>query len=80
MMRTRMIFLVAALFLAAHPVLAATVTVRWNPNSEPDVASYKVYFGPTPRAQGAYTNSTVIQGRTNTTIQLSLNPGTYYSR
>jgi hypothetical protein len=53
------------------PVSAATVTVRWNPNPEPDVTNYNVYvrtqfsaYGP-PIAVGNRTNWTFVNLQDN---------------
>ncbi len=66
------------LLLFAQGVHAATVTVTWNQNTEPDVAGYKVYYGTAPRNQAAYANSVGVTGRTTTSAVLTLGAGTYY--
>ncbi len=53
---------------------AADVVLAWDPNSEPDLAGYKIYYG---SASGTY--STVVPIGTQTTYTVSgLAPGTYY--
>ncbi len=49
----------------ASPVGAATVTVSWNPNPEPDVTNYNVYV----RTQfGTYGAPIAVGNRTNWTF------------
>jgi fibronectin type 3 domain-containing protein len=54
-------------------VLAAQVSLAWDPNTEPDLAGYKVYYGTVSRAQTdsidvgnatAYTIMGLLEGRT----------------
>jgi hypothetical protein len=46
--------LVAAfVFLAGSVAMAADVKLAWDPNSEPDLAGYKVYHGTASRAYGS---------------------------
>jgi len=54
---------------------AATVSFRWQQNSEPDLAGYKLYYGPASRT---YTNH-VLLGRIGTYTMSNLVAGaTYY--
>jgi uncharacterized protein YxeA len=36
----------------AVTALAADVTLQWDPNSEPDLAGYKIYYGTASRTYG----------------------------
>jgi len=49
----RSILIVAISFLFSSPVLAAHLNLAWNPNSEPDLAGYRIYYGTSP---GHYTD------------------------
>jgi len=42
--------LLAALCTVTDPAHAAAVMLEWNPNTEPDLTTYKVYSGPASRA------------------------------
>jgi len=64
--------------LSAPVAHAATVTLAWNPNSETDLAGYKLYYGNSPRTQAAYPQTVAIQNKTATTWQLTLSTGVYY--
>lgn len=57
---------------------AGTVTLAWDPNTESDLAGYKLYYGNAPRAQAPYTQTVLINDRTATNWQVTLNPGVYY--
>ena len=37
--------LVIVLFLSSHPAFSAQVTLAWDPNTEPDLAGYNLYYG-----------------------------------
>src|SRR5262245_1626675 len=51
------------------------VSLAWDPNSEPDLAGYIVYYG---NASGQYTNSSRLANTTNTTVSGLQQGGTYY--
>ena len=62
------------------PVLAgvahsATVTVAWDPNPEPTVAGYNMYYG---TSSGRYTNSVDVGNATRCTISALQEGVTYY--
>ena len=54
---------------------AQSVTLAWNPSSDPTVVGYKIYYG---GASGNYTNTLSVGNATNITVS-GLVPGdTYY--
>jgi fibronectin type 3 domain-containing protein len=54
--------------------LAAQVSLAWDPNTEPDIAGYKIYFGRVSRAQ---TESVDVGNATSYTV-MGLPEGTTY--
>ncbi len=70
---------IAAIFImvAGSQALAETVTIAWDPNPEPDIYGYKVFYGTESRN---YTNEVDVIGPNNTSVQITgLEPGnTYY--
>ncbi|HET56892.1 MAG TPA: fibronectin type III domain-containing protein [Deltaproteobacteria bacterium] len=50
-LRTAIVTIIAALMLPAA-ALGADVTLQWDPNSEPDIGGYKIYYGTAPRTYG----------------------------
>jgi hypothetical protein len=62
------------LLVIAAPVEAASVTLAWDPNPEPDVTGYVLLYGTKP---GVYTGQVDVGNRTQYTL-LSLQEGTYY--
>ncbi len=65
---------VLLLFVGAATATAADVVLAWDPNTESDLAGYKIYYG---NSSGVY--STVVTIGTQTTYTISgLAPGTYY--
>jgi len=69
-MRT-LVFLLCSLAMT-H---AATVMLAWDPNPEPDVAGYRIYYGSPP---GNYTVVKDCGNVTNTVIE-ALEPGRTYA-
>ncbi|MGA2260075.1 MAG: dockerin type I domain-containing protein [Acidobacteriota bacterium] len=67
-------FLVLFALLLAAPLLAADVKLAWDPNSESDLAGYKVYYGKAPGVYGA----PISLGTQTTYTVTGLAPGTYY--
>lgn len=61
------------LFVSA-PALAGDVTLAWDANTEPDLAGYRIYFGPASRAYGA----PIVIGTQTTYTITGLPAGTYY--
>jgi len=43
------ILILFSFIFSAKSTLAGTATLSWNANTEPDLASYKIYYGTTPR-------------------------------
>ncbi|MBZ5499715.1 MAG: fibronectin type III domain-containing protein [Acidobacteriia bacterium] len=66
--------LILLMWLAPAPLLAADVTLAWDPNSETDLAGYKVYYGTSPRTYGA----PISLGKQTTFTVTGLSLGTYY--
>jgi hypothetical protein len=54
---------------------SATVTVAWDPNPEPTVAGYNMYYG---TSSGRYTNSVDVGSSTRCTISALQEGVTYY--
>ena len=65
--------LCSLLLLGALPAAAATVTLQWDANAEPDVTGYIVQYGTRSRMY-----DTRIDVGNRTTATVSLTPGTYY--
>jgi fibronectin type 3 domain-containing protein len=57
------------------PTRAASVTLAWNKNHEPDVAGYRVYFGP----QGGTPTTTLDAGNATNKVVTGLQEGASYS-
>ncbi len=65
--------LLATLSYAQTPL--ASVSLAWNPSSDPGTVGYKLYYG---TSSGNYTGSVNVGGATTTTLP-ALKPGaTYY--
>ena len=63
------------LWLEPYNGESAQITLEWDPNSEPDLAGYKLYYG---TASGNYTNAIDVGNQVTYTVT-GLNPGvTYY--
>jgi fibronectin type 3 domain-containing protein len=71
---SRAFALVGLLFFAAGAKAASSVTLTWNPSSDPGAVGYKVYFG---SASGNYTNSITV-GNVTSFIVPGLADGTTY--
>ncbi len=57
------------------PTFAASVTLAWNPSTDPLVAGYNVYYG---GASGTYTNEISAGNATNITVSGLVPAATYY--
>jgi hypothetical protein len=69
------VLIVFSLIFASTPeVRAAEVTLAWDPNPEPSVQGYRVYYG---KASGFYTNVLDVGNRTDCVIP-GLDAGTTY--
>ena len=69
------VLIVFSLIFASTPeVRAADVTLAWDPNPEPSVQGYRVYYG---KASGFYTNVLDVGNRTDCVIP-GLDAGTTY--
>ena len=66
--------LILLMCLAPRQLVAADVTLAWDPNSETDLAGYKVYYGTSPGTYGA----PISMGKRTTFTVNGLSPGTYY--
>ena len=65
---------VGVLLCWAAIAAAEPITLAWSANTEPDIASYKVYWGTSP---GVYPNSLNVGNVTQVTIG-GLNPALNY--
>lgn len=61
--------------LTVSTALAADITLEWDPNSEPDIAGYKVYYG---LQSGYYTNTIDVGNYTTCVISGLDSAKTYY--
>jgi len=66
--------LMALIFVHFQALTAATVTLAWNPSTDPTVAGYNIYYG---GAHGVYTNEVTVGAATSATLS-GLVPGTTY--
>jgi hypothetical protein len=55
----------ALIVIASSRVEAGSITLSWDPNAEPDIAGYIVYYGP---SSGNYTNNTNVGNVTTWTV------------
>jgi hypothetical protein len=73
--RARLLIQLLPIILASNALGAATgVTLTWDPNTEADLAGYKLYSG---TASGSYTNASDVGNLTSNTV-LGLAPGAEY--
>ena len=68
------VFFIATVLLPAHAA-AATATLMWDQNTEPEVAGYKVLYGTSSRQ---YVSSRDVGAQTWTQITVADSPATYY--
>ncbi len=71
---THLGFTIFFLIMTGSLVLAADVKLAWDPNSETDLAGYKVYYGTASRVYGP----SIPLGKVTTYTVAGLTPGTYY--
>jgi hypothetical protein len=69
-----LLLLLAVLSLLVPAAHAGEVTVAWDPNPEPEVAGYKIYYGTSP---GSYTSSIDV-GRATSAVISGLQDGVTY--
>jgi len=67
--------LISTTSLMTHPSLACEVTLRWDPNTEPQKAGYMIYWG---TESGQYSESVDLGDQNNYTISALDNGQTYY--
>jgi len=61
-------------FFHGTNVFSAQITLAWDPNTEPDLAGYKVYYGTASRVYG----SPISVGKVTTYILVGLTQGQNY--
>ena len=71
--RVMLLLVIVLLVGSASKLLAANATATWNPNSELDIAGYKLSYGTT---SGVY--STTVDCGNVTTFAMTLTPGTRF--
>lgn len=70
------LFTILAILAIAGIAQAATVQVTWNPNTEPDLAGYKIYYG---TASGVYGDPIDVGNVTGHVMEITPEYGaTYY--
>ena len=70
------LFTILAILAIAGIAQAATVQVTWNPNTEPDLAGYKIYYG---TASGVYGDPIDVGNVTGHVMEITPQHGaTYY--
>jgi hypothetical protein len=70
----RFIIAILVLLACSAPAFAGDVTLSWDPNSETNLAGYRIYYGTGP---GVYTTPITVGTQTSYTIT-NLAPGTYF--
>ena len=78
MYKKAFLIMLVVFHLGAGLSWAATVQLTWNPNAEPDLAGYKLYYGTVPRTTAPYTQTVAINDKNTSTWNLTLSSGTYY--
>ena len=70
------LFTILAILAIAGIAQAATVQVTWNPNTEPDLSGYKIYYG---TASGVYGDPIDVGNVTGHVMEITpQHGGTYY--
>ena len=70
----KLVFATLLFCACSASALSVDITIAWDPNSEADLAGYKIYYG---TASGVYGTPITIGTQTTYTIT-GLPPGTYY--
>lgn len=69
-------------FFVSGVFFPGRATLKWNANTEPNIAGYKIYYGTTPRTgdcpRGGYTKIIDVNNNTNYTVDKLRNNQTYY--
>ncbi len=55
-----LLILILLILTAPSTLCAATITLRWQPNAEPDLRGYYIYFGMQPRSYGPPINVDLV--------------------
>ena len=69
------LFLILLLFLFIESTHSAQVALAWDPNTEPDVAGYRIYYG---LASDQYSSSIDVGNQTSYTVASLQDGKTYY--
>ena len=72
---SRLLPLFSFIFLGANAGFTQNVAVTWNPNAEPDIAGYKIYYG---QVSKNYDHSIDLNRKTEYTISSLPDTGLYY--
>jgi len=76
MTKTRFIAILAMLVFSASLAQAAPVTLAWNPNTEPDLAGYRIYWGDASRSYTAHVDVPAVANEQKTaTIDITPEDG-----
>ena len=76
------IFLAAGVIWFYYPTKTGTAKLSWNPNTEANLAGYKIYYGAAPRnndcPDGDYQNNIDIGNKTSYVFNDLISGKTYY--
>jgi fibronectin type 3 domain-containing protein len=65
MIARKVLLIICGIVLFSSPALAAHLDLAWHPNTEPDLAGYRVYYG---TISGDYTDYIDVAGSTSVRI------------